>query len=336
MDGKPAEKPTTQSPSDSPSHRRHSNLLSTILQPILHELDVIERLLRSNAGGSCFVFLGGLLARFLRAPPPSLADAVEATLHTLAVGFMCSYVFDICNQATSPEEDVLNKPYRPIPAGLITVDQAKARWFLSWTLGPLATHYFYGPWAAVHLLEFEAVIAFCYVWPRWFSWFNRNLFVFLLYTIQDRILNQALLEAADVPGWDLGVLIDLAVSAWFMGTVHVQEFHDLEGDRKSDRKTLPMLLSPRGLRRLRAGTAVYIVAFGSALAFFGYQKITMGQEGDSPVLITLLSALQLISSVALAYRIWASTSAEMDKATFYNLYYVPVFMILLSLPLVTT
>ncbi|KAK8091836.1 UbiA prenyltransferase family-domain-containing protein [Apiospora hydei] len=216
---KAAENSTSQAPPPGSNSHRRPNLFTTIINVILHELDVTERLLRSNAGGSCFVFLGGLLARFLRAPPPSLADAVEATLNTLA-------------------EDALNKPYRPIPAGLITVDQAKARWFLSWTFGPLATYHLYGPWAAVHLLEFEAVITFCYVWPRWFSWFNRNLFVFLLYTIQDRILNQALLEAA-VPGWDLSVLIDLTVSAWFMGTVHVQEFHDLEGDRKSDRKTLP-------------------------------------------------------------------------------------------------
>ncbi|KAK8022458.1 UbiA prenyltransferase family protein [Apiospora rasikravindrae] len=295
LDAKHAETSATPLPPEPSSPRRpprNGNPFRAIPNTIIHELDVTERLLRSNAGGSCFVFLGGLLARFIRAPPPSLADAVVATMNTLAVGFLCSYIFDICNQATSPEEDAVNKPYRPIPAGLITVNQAKTRWFLTWTFGPLAVYHFYGFWAAMHLLEFEAVIGFCYVWPRWFSWFMRNLFVFLLYLIQDRILNQVLLSTtAPVPGWDLSVLIDLAVSAWFMGTVHVQEFHDLEGDRKSDRKTLPMLLSPRGLRRLRAGTSVYIVAFGTALALFGYLKGFTDREEGGPGLIALLSAL---------------------------------------------
>ncbi|KAK8076158.1 hypothetical protein PG994_003430 [Apiospora phragmitis] len=308
LDEKQAQASTTRLSPHPPSTLRplRNNTISTrMIGEILHELDVTERLLRSNAGGSCFVFLGGLLARFICAPPPSLNEAVAATMNTLAVGFMCSY--------------------RPIPAGLITVDQARAGWFLSWTLGPLAVHHFFGFWATVHLLSLEATIAFCYVWPRWFSWFMRNLFAFLLYLIQDRLLTQALLGAAN-----LSVLIDLGVSTWFIGTIHVQEFHDLEGDRKSDRKTLPMLLSPRGLRLLRAGTSVYITAFGATLAFIGYQK--MGQDN---ILIKPMSVLQLVASPVLAYRIWTSTSTEMDRVTFYNYYYVPVFIILLPLPLVT-
>ncbi|KAK7960559.1 hypothetical protein PG996_011205 [Apiospora saccharicola] len=295
---------------------------------ILHELDVTERLLRSNLGGSVFVFLGGLLARLLCAASPLLSIAIEATLKILAVGFICSYAFEICNQTTSPEEDAVNKPYRPIPAGLLTIHQARFRWLLSWLLSPLALYCFHGAWAATHMLEFEALVAFCYVWPRWFSWFMRNLFVSLIYLIQARILNVAL--GAAVPDWNLSVYIDLAVSAWAMGTVHVQEFHDLEGDRKSDRKNLPMLLSPRGLRLLRAGTSIYLVAFGTALALAGFQK--MDQDN---ILIGPMSALQLTAFVTLAYKVWASTGPEMDRATFYTWYYVPVFLILLSLPLLT-
>lgn len=91
-----------------------------------------------------------------------------------------------------------------------------------------------------------------------------------------------------------------------------------------------MLLSPRGLRRLRTGTSVYMVAFGASLDLASFQK-----TGPEDKLIGLMCALQLTASGFLAYKFWASTSPEMDKATFYRWHYLLVFMILLSLPLLT-
>lgn len=39
--------------------------------------------------------------------------------------------FDIANQALFPDEDRVNKPFRPIPAGRISVENAlKLRWFM--------------------------------------------------------------------------------------------------------------------------------------------------------------------------------------------------------------
>ncbi|MGC0334412.1 4-hydroxybenzoate polyprenyltransferase [Streptomyces sp. SAI-170] len=63
--------------------------------------------------------------------------------HTLgnlgAVGvlaFLYGYVFDASNQARGAEEDRLNKPYRPVPAGLITPAGAAHRF---WLVMPLYT-----------------------------------------------------------------------------------------------------------------------------------------------------------------------------------------------------
>ncbi|KAK7990660.1 UbiA prenyltransferase family protein [Apiospora arundinis] len=317
----PSRPPTPLSQKKSP--------FTTILGGIRHELNVSERLLRSNAVGFLFIFLGGLLARFIRAPPPTLAEGIRGTVITLALDLLCSYVFEVCNQATSPEEDFLNKPYRPIPAGLLTVAQLKTRWALAWTLGPLALLHFFGPWAMTYLLAYEATIAFCYVWPGWLSWILRNLFVAQVYFFQVRLLNQVLGHAVPVPGWDFDLLIDFAVSVWFLCTIHVQEFHDLEGDRESGRVTLPALLSPRGLRFLRAGTALYTVVFAVALAFVGYQRIS------EHILVVPMSLLQLGTSAFLAYRVWASNSPQMDKVTYHVYYYIPALFILLELALVT-
>ncbi|KAK8058400.1 UbiA prenyltransferase family-domain-containing protein [Apiospora phragmitis] len=324
LDEKQTSTSTRQASPPPPPHS--NNIFTTTLRALQNELEVTERLLRSNFVGFLFIFLGGLLSRVVRAPP-TVAEGVAGTTNALLVGLLCSYVFDICNQTTSPDEDSLNKPHRPIPAGLITVNQAKVRWLLVWSLGPLVMHYSFGFWAMVHLFEWEALITFCYVWPRWFSYFMRNFFASFAYCILGRLLNQVLAKTA--PGWDISFVIDFSIFCWFMGSIHVQEFHDLEGDRKSDRKTLPMLLSLRGQKVLRVVTSIYILAFGGGLAFVGYQKM------DQDYLTAPMSVLQLISSAVLAYRIVASTSPEMDKATYHKYYYIPVLLILLSLALVT-
>ncbi|KAI0139650.1 UbiA prenyltransferase family-domain-containing protein [Xylariaceae sp. FL1272] len=300
----------------------------TFFEAIRHEALVTERLLRSNFVGFLFIFLGGLLSRLVAAPV-SIIDTAIGTGKALGVGLLCSYVFDICNQTTSPAEDYINKPHRPIPAGLITVEQGQTRWIVVWALGPLVMYQFFGIWAAVHLVEWEALITFCYVWPRWFSWFMRNFFASFAYCILGRLLNQVLATDGLPATWNISFLVDATIFAWFMGTIHVQEFYDLEGDRNSDRKTLPMLLSEGGLQVLRAGTSAYLLAFGSVLASMGFQRM------DQDYITAPISALQLTSSCILAYRVVASTGPEMDRKTYHVYYYIPVLLILLSLVLVT-
>lgn len=215
--------------------------LSSLSRSLQHEWDVTVRLLWSNATGFLFIFIGGLLARAISTPLP-IAETAPLAIKTIVVGVLCSYVFDIANQTTSPEEDYLNKPHRPIPTGLINIDQARARWLLAWTIGPTVMYLLFGVWAMLHLLHWELLICVCYVWPRWFSWFIRNVFSSFSYFILGWLLNQVL--AKEAQDWNISFLIDLSISAWLMATTHIQEFYDLEGDRKSDRKTLPMLPPP--------------------------------------------------------------------------------------------
>lgn len=305
------------------SHSRKASF--SMIQVLHHELEVTTRLLKSNTVSYLFVFMGGLLCRGI-SMPPTLAEITPATAKALVAGFLCGYVFEICNQTTSPEEDGLNKPYRPIPAGLITIDQAKTRWVLAWTLGPAAMYTFCGFWATVHLFLWEALVTFCYVWPIWRSWFMRNFFSAIGYCIFGRLTNQVLAESA--PGWNISFLVDIVLSAWIMGTIHIQEFHDLDGDRKGGKITLPMLLSPMGLKLLRFGTSIFILASSLGLAFVGYQKM------DQNIINPTVSVLQMASSSILAYRISVSTSVEMDKVTYHVFYYVAVLLLHLSLFLV--
>ena len=59
-----------------------------------------------------------------------LHDFVSALLRSLLYFFLYLYCFNLCNQYTTVEEDRINKPDRPIPSGLVSVEGARFRWYI--------------------------------------------------------------------------------------------------------------------------------------------------------------------------------------------------------------
>lgn len=53
--------------------------------------------------------------------------------------------------------------------------------------------------------------------------------------------------------------LDLLLAAWVMLTIHFQELHGIEGDRKSNRRTLVLSVKSGSLKRLRQITTGIIV-----------------------------------------------------------------------------
>lgn len=299
-----------------------NHLLFTLSLLLRREFEITVRLIRANLMAFSFIFIGALLLRIIRSPI-LLVELAAPTVDVVINGLLCNYIFDIANQTSSPEEDYLNKPNRPIPAGLISINQAKIRWMLAWTLGPLYMYSCFGTWAMLHLSHFQALIFVCYLWPRWYPWLMRNYFSSVSYFILMRLSNQVLQKHK--LNWNISFSIEFIVTIWFLGSVQIQEFHDVEGDRKSNRTTLPMLLSDRGLKKLRAGTSTFIFAFSSALSLVAFYTKSYS------TLALLLCALQQILSCVLAYRILVSNSVRMDKATYQVYYYPTALSILLFL-----
>ena len=60
----------------------------------------------------------------------SASDYVSAVLWALIYFFHYIYSFNLSNQYTGAEEDKINKPDRPIPSGLVTVEGARFRWYI--------------------------------------------------------------------------------------------------------------------------------------------------------------------------------------------------------------
>jgi 4-hydroxybenzoate polyprenyltransferase len=238
------------------------------IQPVARvrqELLITWRLLYANAREGLVLPVIGMLARFL--PTPDLLNNTPwlhlsfVLLKTVFL-FICHlYVFEIVNQVTSVEEDKVNKPHRPIPSGLLTVDGGHKRWWISWIVCPLLAYYLAGSQACYLFIWYQLWTFYCYVWPKFNHFMYRNAFasvgVYNMFRLIDEIIY------SEVPSFPLPpTSFYLFLSAWVMLTVHMQEFHDSEGDKKTNRLTLPIIVGPAWQGVLRWTTAFLVIGTG--------------------------------------------------------------------------
>lgn len=166
--------------------------------------------------------------------------------------------FCVSNQSQDPEEDVLNKPWRPIPSGLISVAGARTlRWIL-FALCPLLSACLGTQWHSIslalaslvyHELHFQSHGLMRNVCNAWgYASFNAGAAMIaagMLYTTFRPILDHYSIR--DTP-FTLGqstltarIAISLAVNALIiLSTIHSQDFRDQIGDQQAGRWTIPM------------------------------------------------------------------------------------------------
>jgi 4-hydroxybenzoate polyprenyltransferase len=230
------------------------------------------------------------------------------------------YVFDIANQTMALEEDAINKPYRPIPAGLLSVEGARLRWAFSWCLFPLALAVLSGPGAGALLILWEIWVTFCYVWPKPNHWFFRNAFTGVGQVMLLRLLNEVVRNIAP----EVGMRLDLEIwdAAFNMATVHVQEFHDVDGDRRTGRKTLPLLLTTKGVIRLRQATATVLITGSCMFLAWGWSN-----RGPGKFLNLHLSGHCRLQPDSARLFVISPKSKRMDEIT-YKYCYISIFLFL--------
>jgi 4-hydroxybenzoate polyprenyltransferase len=95
-----------------------------------------------------------------------------------------------------------------------------------------------------------------YVWPAYRHWLTKNIMVTGCTFIVLRLLNALIL---DIDQWGVGPEPDLIASVWTLATIHLQDFRDMEGDRKTHAVTMPLVLSPEGRTKLRHATACVLI-----------------------------------------------------------------------------
>ncbi|KAJ5203203.1 hypothetical protein N7449_005282 [Penicillium cf. viridicatum] len=300
----------------------HERFMKNCLTWIGNEFHVTYLLLRSNASLSISQFYVLLLARLLAFPSDMTVTPrllVDLSVSAMAYG----YTFDIINQTMSVDEDRINKPYRPIPAGLLSLKQAKVRLFLSVCLSPLIIGALAGPWAAFWIICWIAWVTFCYVWPKANNWFFRNAFSALGHIFLLRLMNE--IVYSHFPIVNTRFDLDVVNAALAMVTVHVQEFHDVEGDRKSGRRTLPLLLSEKGVVVLRQVTATIFIISSGIILIWGFNICPAGGLLDVHFLGLLFAAASLLTAVRVT--LGTPETKAWDENT-YKFCYVSIFLFL--------
>ncbi|MET9644805.1 UbiA family prenyltransferase [Streptomyces syringium] len=205
-----------------------------------HEANVTWRMLADNLLACLPPPLTFTLAACFRAQLP----AHQILWHLgqiLLLSLLYAYTFDTSNQARGAEEDRLNKPYRPIPAGLITSAGAMRRF---WIAMPLYT-----------LLGWQlGVVEWVLLWQAAIILIN------LVSTPRSYLLcktpSMVMGTVAQLCGaWQAVSPIDTTVTQWITIITIVyalallfEDIRDMEGDRAIGRRTPALVLGAWSIR----------------------------------------------------------------------------------------
>lgn len=286
---------------------------------MFEEAVITKRLLQTNAFAIFVSNLVHVLARYI-ALPVALYEAAWAVLHIAIYSFIFAYVFEIANQTNSSEEDRLNKPSRPIPSGLLSINQAYQRWFWSWFLSLIVMHRLYGRGATVSFILWQFWLVFCYVWPKYDHWLVKNAFTGVTAILGSQSIDVIL--SGIVSKWKMPIANDVANSLWLFLSIHMQDFTEVKGDRAANRKTLPIILSSTGMRQLRATTAVFFLASSLAMLAWGwiYHACHPSNTNLIPGFVNML-----ISLVVATRTLLGGSSEKTDRVTYFVYYYFALF-----------
>ncbi|KAJ7628989.1 UbiA prenyltransferase [Roridomyces roridus] len=220
-------------------------MLSTPLRLIHHELIIFWRFTWRDWSAGIMPGTLRTIAALCSLHSPS-AELIVLTIARAFVYFVLYlYTFNIANQITGLDEDRINKPDRPLPSGLLSIRGAYVRLCL------LTAVYIYVsavwgvlPWTFLWLF-ISALETFGQCDRNWF--FKNVIFV--------SVGTFCLLQAA----WALAAPITPRETHWAMVlslafgiTINIQDLRDVEGDRATFRRTLPIVLGVRNFRWVMA------------------------------------------------------------------------------------
>lgn len=244
-------------------------------------------------------------------------------LHCLIYSVIYIYTFCISNQINSIEEDKINKPYRALPTGYVTLSDTRKR-LIAYNFLYLLIGGFYDilwwslAWQVVtYLLNF-------FGWSH--HWFTKNVLGMTLGTI---ILLNAQFNIA-IQGVQLSITTIayiFIISFWAGVALPIQDMRDQEGDREMGRKTLPLVYGDNQARR--------ILFVNFALVCPGiFLLLLLTQLPFITVITSAIPAGILILSVAthwlIAFRILRFKTPKEDNLT----YHIYVILFCISIPLI--
>ena len=165
----------------------------------------------------------------------SFYDIIVKLLKAWTYIWLYATTFTMSNQIYGINEDAINKPFRPLVTGRLTIQDAIVRWRF-YTVWFLCMGAFLGVLPECLLWIGLTIIYNVYGGSKW--WWFRSLFIGLGTWAQ-------LAAQYKITHHDLSPIKRLwfaNISVMFAILIHIQDFRDVEGDKLESRKTLPILL----------------------------------------------------------------------------------------------
>jgi 4-hydroxybenzoate polyprenyltransferase len=184
--------------------------------------------------------------------------------------------------------------------------------------------------ATALFLSWQLWISFCYVWPKMNHWIFRNAFSgvgnFIMFRLSDAIISK------EVPSLQTKPYLDFLFALWIMVTIHLQEFHDMNGDKLSGRRTLPLALSASSGVWLRRATATILIISAGIITGLA---MTDFRDGCYNKLVFLCSCYA-VGATSVGMRTLLSDSREMDEKTYKVYYFCAAYALVICLAFFNT
>lgn len=282
-----------------------------VFSGIYHEFLVTHALLCSNGPHVWSGFLLYLLSRlsFAQVPLESVFRLL-ATTFVLSTGYL--YTFDLINQIMGATEDKTNKPYRPMPSGLITIQGAQLRYMLSCSIYALLSYHLSGVEALKWALFWEAWTLFNYVWPAPNSATLKSIFTGVATFVITAVDNAVIV--AEHPELDSRPLLPLCLAVWITLVIHIQEFHDMEGDKKVGKQTLPLIVGKDRIFLLRQATCGLFCILHTAWLLWGLKLTADSAYHRAGVVFGIM---QWVFGVTLGVLVLQARTRTDDKNNYY-------------------
>ena len=294
-----------------------------VVRIISRELLVVGKFISNNIWDtilpSLMIFFTGWIynGRHWAELPYSLFNAISYAI-------LYIYTFCISNQLAGIEEDRINKPYRPLVTGLVSIRATYHRMYIYNIVFSL-----YGLYLGIFWLSIAwiALSAYLNLWGGSNHWVTKNLVgmslgTFILFGVQWHI---SLAEGQTISS-KLQEYFAL-MSLWAGFSLPIQDFRDAAGDKLLSRKTLPVSLGDDKARKI---LCIHYLFFLPAIFLCAILSVESLREILQSVKDQMIFIFQLLIHWLVALRLLKYRAPEAD----HNTYIIYVLLFIAAIPTV--
>lgn len=239
-----------------------------------------------------FGICGSLSGSDFVTPSNNISNTLLHLPHVVVFNWSNLLIFDLANQRLpeSAREDILNKPWRPIPSGMATSVQVRRAMIILIPAILAMNHFILGTGLETALLY---ILTWLYndLMGGDEDWILRNVIIaaaFWLYNAGSIKVASGCSYNHPVFITPKGILWTSIISGVILTTMHVQDLKDQEGDKARHRATAPLTL---GDRAARWSIAVPICIWSSFCALFW----GVGATGWGVILLGVIVAFRCVA-----------------------------------------